>query len=152
MDNKGKLHEWNTKRKCVDRYISMSDTVLASILTKCQDDPTHDISLALHDQVQVSGIASGVNSKKERAEVIPYDLAKRWNIGLETAKRTLLKTTQMGLRTSQILCCLNDIVKMIECSGTGDFLLICFLTLLRQGLVHTGEQICPSLCPQEHMM
>ena len=35
-----------------------------------------------------------------KAEVTPYDLAKRWNIGLETAKRTLLMTTQSGLRTS----------------------------------------------------
>ena len=29
----------------------------------------------------------------------PYDLAKRLNIGLETAKKTLLRTTQKGLRT-----------------------------------------------------
>ena len=35
-----------------------------------------------------------------KAEVTPYDLAKRWNIGFETAKRALLKTTQRGLRTS----------------------------------------------------
>ena len=28
---------------------------------------------------------------------------------------------------------------MIECSGTGGYLLICLLTLLRQGLFHTGE-------------
>ena len=27
-------------------------------------------------------------------DVTPYDLAKRWNIGLETAKETLLRTTQ----------------------------------------------------------
>ena len=33
MDNKGKLHKWNNKRKSVDRYISMFDTVLASTLT-----------------------------------------------------------------------------------------------------------------------
>ena len=92
MDNKGKLHEWNNKRKSVDRYISMFDTVLASTLTECQDDPTHDLSLALFDQVQVSGIVSHVNTKQGRAEVTPYDLAKRWNIGLET--------TQRGLRTS----------------------------------------------------
>ena len=100
MDNKGKLHEWNEKRKSVDRYISMFDTVLASTLTECQDDPTHDLSLALHDQVQVSGIVSSVNTKKGSTEVTPYDLAKRWNIGLERAKRTLLKTTQRGQRTS----------------------------------------------------
>ena len=100
MDKKGKLHEWNNKKKRVDRYISMFDTVLASTLTECQDDPTHDLSLSLNDQVQVSGIVSGVNTKSGRAEVTPYDLAKRWNIGLETAKRTLLKTTQSRLRTS----------------------------------------------------
>ena len=40
MDDKGKLHEWISKRKAVDRYISMFDTVLASTLTECQDDPT----------------------------------------------------------------------------------------------------------------
>ena len=33
------------------------------------------LSLALYDQVQVSGIVSGVNTKKGRAEVTPYDLA-----------------------------------------------------------------------------
>ena len=86
MDNKGKLHECNNKRVSVDRYISMFDTVLASSSTECHDDTTHDLSLALHDQVQVSGIVSGVSAKKGKAEVTPYDLAKRWNIGLETAK------------------------------------------------------------------
>ena len=100
MDNKGKIHEWSNKRKNVDCYISMFDTMLASTLTECQDDPTHDLSLALNDQVQVSGVVSGVHIKKGKAEVTPYDLSKRWNIGLETAKRTLLKTTQRGLRTS----------------------------------------------------
>ena len=32
---------------------------------------------------------------------------------------------------------------MVECSGTGDCLLICLLTHLRQGLFHTGEIIMP---------
>ena len=100
MDNKGKLHEWSSKGKNVDRYISIFDTMLASTLTECLDDPTHNLSLALNGQVQVSGIVSGVNTKKGKAQVTPYDLAKRWNIGLETAKRTLLKTTHRGLRTS----------------------------------------------------
>ena len=40
MDDKGKLHEWSYKRKDVDRYISMFDTVVASSLTECQDDQT----------------------------------------------------------------------------------------------------------------
>ena len=64
----------------------MFDTVLASTLTECQDDPTHDLSLDLRVQVQVSGAVSGVKTKNGRAEVTPYDLDKRWNIGLETAK------------------------------------------------------------------
>ena len=67
--------------------------MLASTLTECPDDPTHNLSLALNGQVQVSGIVSGVNTKKGKAEVTPYDLDKRWNIGLETTKRTLLRTT-----------------------------------------------------------
>ena len=43
---------------------------------------------------------SGVDTKKGKAEVTPYDLSKRWNISLETAKKTLLKATQRKLRTS----------------------------------------------------
>ena len=61
--------------------------MLASTLTECQDDPTNDLSLARHDQLQVSGVVSGVNTKKGNAEVTPYDLAKRWNIWLETITR-----------------------------------------------------------------
>ena len=86
MDNKKKLHEWNNKRMNGDRYISMFDTVLDSTLIECHDDTTHDLSISLHDQVQVSGIVSDVSTKKGKAKVTPYDLAKRWNIGLETAK------------------------------------------------------------------
>ena len=48
---------------------------LAPPLTECQDDPMHDLSLALNDQVQVAGIGSSVNTKKVKAEVTPYDLA-----------------------------------------------------------------------------
>ena len=94
MDNKGKLHEWSNKRKNFDRYISMFETMLSSTFTECQDDPAHNLSLALNGHIQVSGIVSSVNTKKGKGEVTPYDLAKRWNIGLETAKKTLLKTTQ----------------------------------------------------------
>ena len=96
MDNKGKLHEWSSKGRNVGRYISIFDTMLSSTLTECQDDPTHNLAVALNGHVQVSGIVSGLNTKKGKGEVTPYDLAKRWNIGLENAKRTLLKTTQRG--------------------------------------------------------
>ena len=69
-------------------------------MTECQDDQTHGLTLALNYQVQVSGIVSGVNTKKGKTEVTPYDPAKRWYIGLETAKETLITTTQRGLRPS----------------------------------------------------
>ena len=150
MDNKGKLHEWSNKRKNVDRYISMFDTVVASTLTECQDDPTHDLSLALNGQVQVSGIVSGVNTRKGNAEMTPYDLAKKWNIGLETSKRTLLKTTKRGQRTSP-----NPLLS--QWYGTNDRMfrrrrlpVDLFTDTLEAGIV--WESICPSLCPQEHMV
>ena len=100
MDNIGKSNEWSNKKKNVDRYIPMFDTVLASTLRECQDDPTHNLSLALNGDIQVSVIVSGTNIKKGKAEVTPYDLVKRWNIGLETVKKTHLIATQRGLRTS----------------------------------------------------
>ena len=100
MDSKGKLHEWSNKGKNVDRYISVFEMMLASTVTECEDGPTHNLSLAPNCHIQVSGIVSGVNTKKGNAEVTPYDLAKRWNIGLETAKKTLFETNQRGLRTS----------------------------------------------------
>ena len=45
------------------RMFSIFDTMLSSTLTECQDDPTHNLSLALNDHIQVSGIVSGVNTK-----------------------------------------------------------------------------------------
>ena len=80
--------------------MSIFDTMLTSTLTECQDDPTHNLSLAINGEILVSGIVSGVNTNKGKAEVIPYELAQRWIIGLETAKRTILKTTQRALRSS----------------------------------------------------
>ena len=43
---------------------------------------------------------SSISTKKGKPSVSPYDLAKRWGIGLETAKKTLLRTTQRGLHTT----------------------------------------------------
>ena len=42
---------------------------------------------------------SSISTKKGKPSVSCYDLAKRWGIGLETAKKTLLHTTQRGLDT-----------------------------------------------------
>ena len=74
MDNKGNSHEWSNKKKNVDRYIPMFVTMLASTLTECQDDPTHNLSLSLNGHIQVLVIVSGTNIKKGKAEVTPYDL------------------------------------------------------------------------------
>ena len=43
---------------------------------------------------------SSISIKNGKPSVSPYDLAKRWGIGLETAKKTLLRTTQRGLCTA----------------------------------------------------
>ena len=43
---------------------------------------------------------SSISTKKGQPSVSPYDLAKRWGIGLEKAKKILLHTTQRGLRTT----------------------------------------------------
>ena len=46
LDNRGRLHQWSHKWRNVDRYIYIFDTMLASTVTECQDDPTHNLSLA----------------------------------------------------------------------------------------------------------
>ena len=93
MNNRVMLHEWSNKERSGERHISMFDTMLSSTLTECQVGPTHNLSLALNDHVQVLGIVSGMDAKKGKAEVTPHDLAKKGNISLETAKKTLLRMT-----------------------------------------------------------
>ena len=71
---------------------------------------------------------SSISTKKGKPSVLPYDMAKRWGIGLETAKKALLHTTQRGLRTALTHICPRGIGQMIRCSDTSDcqptFLLI----------------------------
>ena len=67
------------------------------IFSQCLDDSTHDLSILLEDGVNT---ISSISTKKGKPSVLPYDLAKRWGIGLETAKKTLLHTTQSGLHTA----------------------------------------------------
>ena len=66
MDNKGKLHEWRNKRKNVDRYISMFDTMLSSTLTECQDDPTHNLSLALMTIYKSQALCQVLTQRRRR--------------------------------------------------------------------------------------
>ena len=125
----------------------MFDTVLASTLTECQDDPTHDLSLALHDQVQVSCIVSDVSTKKGKAKVTPYDLAKIWNIGLETTKQTLLKRTQRGVRTSP-----NPLLSQQYSTNDRMFRYRRLPVDLFPDPLEVWEQIYPSLFQQKHMV
>ena len=43
---------------------------------------------------------SSTHSHRKRYSILPEDLARRWNIGLDTAKRTLRATTQRALRNT----------------------------------------------------
>ena len=49
-----------------------------------------------HDDVQVSS----VKSSSRIAEVTPEELSRRWNIGLDAARRTVRVTTQRGMQTT----------------------------------------------------
>jgi hypothetical protein len=43
---------------------------------------------------------SSVISSDRYSKVTPKELARKWNIGLDTAKDTLAATTQFGVRTA----------------------------------------------------
>ena len=77
-------------------FISALDSYLFTSYIQCLNDPTHDLSIALENGVNT---ISSISTKKGKPSVSPYDLANRWGIGLETAKKTLLHTTQRGLCT-----------------------------------------------------
>ena len=106
-----------------------------------------DKRVSLRDQLQVSVVVSGVNTKKEKTEGTLYNLAKRWNVCLETAKRTLLKTTERRLRTSGNPLLfqwynINDrILRYMRLSVD------LIMKLLSQGLFHTGEIYMPKFMP-----
>ena len=91
------LQEWeHDESRMPQRFILAFDSYLSTSYIQCLDDPTHDLSIVLEDGVNM---ISSISTKKGKPSVSPYDLAKRWGIGLETVKKTLLRTTQRGLRT-----------------------------------------------------
>ena len=98
LDNRGMLQEWaHDESRMPQRFISAFDSYLSSSYMQCLDDSTHDLSIVLEDGVNT---ISSISTKKGKPSVLPYDLAKRWGIGLETAKKTLLHTTKRGLHTA----------------------------------------------------
>ena len=65
------------------------------------------INVASHvrgDDATVTGTGTGISAAafatERHSKLTPEGLAKKWNIGLESAKRTLLVTTQRGVRTA----------------------------------------------------
>ena len=98
LDNRGMLQEWeHDESRMPQRFISAIDSYLSTSFIQCVDDPTHDLSIVLEDGVNT---ISSISTRKGKPSVSPYDLAKRWGIGLETVKKTLLHTTQRGLHTA----------------------------------------------------
>ena len=92
------LQKWeHDESRMPRRFISTFDSYLSTSYIQCLDDPTHDLSIVLEDGVNT---ISSISTKKGKPIVLPYDLAKRWGISLETAKKTLLHTTQRGLHTA----------------------------------------------------
>ena len=92
------LQEWEyDDARMPRRFISAFDSYLSTSYIQCLGDPTHNLSIVLEDGVNT---ISSISTKKGKPSVSPYDLAKRWGIGLETAKKTLLHTMQRGLRTT----------------------------------------------------
>ena len=98
LDNHGMLQEWeHDDGRMPRRFISAFDSYLSTSYIQCLDDPTHNLSIVLEDGVNT---ISSISTKKGKLSVSPYDLAKRWGIGLETAQKTLLHTMQRGLHTT----------------------------------------------------
>jgi ribosomal protein S25 len=61
------------------------------------------ISVSLNEQhfveaLEKTCLVSVAQSSNYRYRVTPEELARRWNIGLSAAKRTLLATTQRGVK------------------------------------------------------
>lgn len=75
----------------VSQYnISTADLVMNSILpvyTSC-----------LHSLVANNVLIASTSSTRKKGTVTPEALAKRWRIGLDLAKRTIERTTQLGVR------------------------------------------------------
>ena len=52
------------------------------------------------DELEFKRRQASVMSNERHSKVTPEELARKWNIGLETARATMNVTTQRGIRTS----------------------------------------------------
>ena len=113
------MQEWeHDESRMPRRFILSFDSYVSTSYIQCLDDPTHDLSIVLEDGANT---ISSISTKKGKPSVLPYDFAKRWGIGLEIAKKTLLHTTQRGFILSLINFCRRGIGQMIRCSDTRDY-------------------------------
>lgn len=71
-------------------------SVLAAVSTSLVDDT---LLRDLEDSVQVRDVHA-VQSTNRKSHISKEDLARRWGLGVETAARTLVVTTQKGIRNA----------------------------------------------------
>jgi aspartate oxidase len=93
-DSKGALVTRNSAHANIQMVTTRDSTVsmvLSSVSMSLEDKH-------LIDELEKTCNVSVAQSSNYRYKVMPEELAKRWNIGLSTAKRTLLATTQRGVK------------------------------------------------------
>jgi hypothetical protein len=110
-DSKGALVTRNSAHANIQIVTTRDSTVsmvLSSVSMLLEDkhliddesmrDPFGSLDDSSPLSLQFSCIVSVAQSSNYRYKVTPEELAKQWNIGLLTAKRTLLATTQRGVK------------------------------------------------------
>jgi hypothetical protein len=85
--------------------VSESTTVLSSISTAYEDQlfcrkVIASVNVATAHREDNGQSVSAVLTNERHAGITPENLARKWNIGLETAKKTLQVTTQRGICTA----------------------------------------------------
>ena len=98
LDNKGLVHDapMPVKSRQSRQFISTLDNSETTTLFPHVDDLVHSLGIVLADNVNVSSICT---SKDKHSKLNALDLAQRWGISIEKARRTIAKMTQHGLRS-----------------------------------------------------
>jgi hypothetical protein len=84
------------KAQMVSDKISQCSSVLSDVSNTLNDDTFYN---SLVSQVQVSYTSSSLASKKGRRGITAEHVANNWGISIESAKQTVARTTQRGIRT-----------------------------------------------------
>ena len=94
LDNKGLVRDAPTPVERGQRRWFISTSENTTLFPK-ENDPEHDLGVALADNVNVSSIHT---ARDRWPKLNAVDLAQRWGIGIKIARRTIARTTQRGLR------------------------------------------------------